>query len=423
MQSLLLNIFIALCVIMVVLMATRKLAALMGQPKVVGEMLAGILLGPTLLGFVAPNLQNALFSSAVLDHLSILSNIGLTFYMFLVGMEFDQTKLQNGGLKQASRLIVLGFVPSFLLGAGTVFALGQFGVLPGGYSGKLMIFMGLTMSITALPVVARILQEKKVLRTRTGSLALLVAGADDVIAWMILAFLLSAVQSSDMMSGLYTFVGTLLFTAIMLLVVKPLLNKLADKVKRVGKLQSESFALIVLLVLLAASVTDFLGVHTVFGAFILGLIMPRGEVIMQQVKIRLEHFMLVLLMPIFFVVSGLQTNLLTMASDPSLLVPLATITIVAFLAKYGFCTLAIRQMGYSWQESSAIGGLLNARGVMGLVIANIGLTTGILNLQLFTLLIAMVIITTACAVPIYNWSMRDRGELRYSTRHEGAGRA
>lgn len=396
---------ITLVLLLVFLQLVSKLFKKAKQPKVIGEMFAGILLGPSFFGLLAPDLQNKFFSPDVLMVLSVLSNIGLTLYMFLIGLKLDFKHFKREQFKSSIFVLVLGFFPSILLGGTTVYFMMEQLSDNNKSLVEIALFVGLAMSITAFPVVVRILNEKQIVNTNVGVLTIMIAGMEDVVAWILLALLLSFLHDSNLLQGIMTVIGTVSFTLFVFYIVKPLLKRIGEKVEQNKKILENQFAVIIFIVLAGGALTDFIGVHTVFGGFIIGVAMPRKELFQREVTLRLESLVVVLLIPIFFVCSGMNTNLMKIVSNTTLILPLITVIIVSFVGKYGFSVLSLRKIGYSWRESSAIGGLLNARGVMGLIVANIGLTEGILSQEIFTILIVMVIITTLCASPIYNISM------------------
>lgn len=371
-------------------------------------MSAGILLGPSVFGLFAPELQQELFSQDVIMILSILSNIGLTLYMFLIGLELDFSYFKREQFENSVFVLIFGFFPSILFGGVTVyFLMGEFSdsIHP---AIVVALFAGLAMSITAFPVVVRILSEKRIINTQLGVFTIMVAGMEDVVAWILLALLLSFVHDADLLKGAFTILGTTAFTLCILYILKPWLRRFGNKIEKQGKLSKNQFAAIILMVLGGAAVTDIIGVHTVFGGFLVGIAMPRKEILQREVSLRLEHLVVVLLLPVFFVCSGMNTNLIRLFSNSTFILPLIAIIAVSFIGKYGFSVLSLRKTGYSWRESSAISGLLNARGVMGLIVANIGLTENIFSDEMFSIMIVMVILTTLCASPIYNISKAER---------------
>lgn len=402
------SLLFTLFIILIALQISGELFRSIKQPAVVGEMVAGILLGPTLLGYFYPSISEYLFTSDILSGLSTISNIGLTLYMFFIGMELNIGKFNSEKGKQVTYLSLFGFLPSFILGAlSSFFFLSKFG---NGHTIIFIIFSGLIMSITALPVIARILHEKQLMHTKLGSIILLVAAIDDILAWTLLAFLLSALKVNSLANGWITFGGIILFIVITICILKPILYAFGQKIERQGILYQRQLVLILILILGAASITEFLGVHTILGAFIFGMCIPNTSLVLRsEINRRLEPLVVTFLMPLYFVHSGLQTDLTKVLFNIHLFFPTIVIIFTTFICKYGFCTIAIRRLGYSWQEASAYGGLLNAKGVMGLIISNIGLSTGILTADIFSIFIIMIVSSTALATPIYNLSSKLSG--------------
>lgn len=384
----------------------------LNQPKVVGEMIAGILLGPSFMGFFFPTLSKNIFSPNILLCISSISNFGLTIYMFLIGMELGNMEFNKGKGKQIINFSFFSFLPPFLMGILTsLFLIDKYG---GPHPVIFSVFLGLIMSITALPVIARILQEKKLMSKNLGSIILIVAGIDDIIAWTILAFALSTLQAKHLTNGFFTFGGTVLFFLITIYGIKPWVNSVIQKVENQSLICTQQIAFILTLILGASSITEYIGIHAFFGAFILGICMPKSQRLQSELKIRLEPLITILFMPLYFINSGLNTDFTKILFNSNLLLPLFMIVIVSCLSKYGFGTLAIRRLGFSWSEASAFGGLLNAKGVVGLVLANIGKSTGVINIEIFTILIIMIIISTLLVSPIYHLSLSDLSRRSFS---------
>jgi Kef-type K+ transport system membrane component KefB len=264
--------------------------------------------------------------------------------------------------------------------------------------------MGTALAITAFPMLARILHEKKLINSKIGVLSLLSASFQDVVSWIMLALVTGMALNKRAYNGLITFFGALIFIAVVFFVVKPLLNKMTMEVESQGEIDQPRFSVILVLLLLSALITDYLGLYSVFGGFILGLAMPRTVVFQKQVSLKIKDFMVVMLLPIFFAFSGLNTNLIVL-QNISVLIPCLVILLFSILGKYVICTLTMKYSGFSWRESSAIGGLINARGLMELLVANIGLSYSVISSDLYSILVLMAIITTLGASPIYNYSL------------------
>ncbi|HEX6292667.1 MAG TPA: cation:proton antiporter [Herpetosiphonaceae bacterium] len=394
----------ALAVIVGFSQLMSRLALAVGQPRVVGEMVAGLLLGPSLFGLIAPELHQALFSPDVKAVLYVLGNIGLTTYMFLVGAEIDRDWLVGGQIQRAVILAVSGIVPSFLLGVAVGYWLHGALALEHISALKFAFFMGCASSITAFPMLARILQERGLSNSLIGSLTLVAASIDDAVAWSFLAIITAMFQARTLFAGLATILGGIMFTAMMLVVVRPMVRPLGDATERSGTLSQPGLAFVLLILLGAAWFTDYIGIFSVFGGFITGLCMPRTQILRRELRDRLLDFNVVLLIPVFFTYSGLNTRFNGLTGI-ALLVPFLIVLLAAVVGKYGGCGLTMRMMGFSWRQSSAIGGLMNARGLMELMLINLGLAYGMITQDVFSILMLMTIITTAMAMPIYRLSL------------------
>lgn len=374
-----------------------------GQPKVVGEIIAGILLGPTLFGLIAPEWQPMLFSPQVKPFLDVLGQIGIVLYMFLVGTAVDQPDQEESLVRQAGILGLSGILPVFAAGAVTAYWLYGELSLPQVDRLTFSFFMGIALAITAFPVLARILHDVGLTDTRIGTLTLTAASMNDAVAWWLMALFLSWVNAEGWTEGLYRAGAGLLVAAFVLLVLKPMLRGFGRKVGSSGRMTHTELGVLLLLLFGAAWLTDFIGLHALFGSFLMGMAMPRSKTLNLVLQTKLQDFVVVFLVPVYFTYSGIQANLLGIF-DWAILWPSLILLIVAFLSKYASCTLAMRSMGFSWKESSSVGGLMNARGLMELIIANIGLSHGIISGNVYSILVLMAIVTTMLAVPMFNWS-------------------
>ncbi|MGW7519997.1 cation:proton antiporter [Streptomyces sp. NPDC054796] len=411
--ALALKILPALIVVLVASAVCGRLAIAVKQPRVLGEMVAGVLLGPTFLGMLLPDIQQRLFPAEVKSFLYVLSTIGLTLYMFLVGvgMEHGERGEAKKTGRQATVLAMSGVLPALVLGAGA-------GVLwydelsRGDISrAEFAFFVGSALSITAFPMLARILYERGLQHSRLGKLSLVAASMDDAAAWCLLA-VLSAVHAGTGLTGaLRTIVLVAIFAALMLLVVARLLRPLGATVARTGRLAPGQMYLVAVIVLTAGWFTDFIGVYSVFGGFIAGLAMPRNAAFREALHGRMMDFVCVFLLPVFFAFSGLNTKL-GGVTDGTMLLALGTLLAAGFAGKYVGCGLTMRAVGYSWRESWAVGGLMNARGLMILIFINIGLAQKMITQELFSMLVLVAVITTAGAVPLFRWALPPRHEAR-----------
>jgi Kef-type K+ transport system membrane component KefB len=387
------QILLQLIVILVVVQIFGYLCGRIGQQWVIGEILAGLALGPSLLGAFLPGLKIQLFPVAALPTLQTLGDIGLVLYMFSLGARLD-THLM---LRQSRTAIVTSIstiLLPLLLGA----LLGFF-LYPGlaGQHANLVSFIllvGTAMAVTAFPVLARLLAEKDMLGTRVGMLALTCAAIDDVIAWCLLAIVVALIHARGLTSSLLTIGLTILFIGFMLGMLRPLLAY-ADR-----RIQSKQVlvALSIILLLLSAYATNAIGIHPVFGAFLMGIILPRRTVFIEQVR-SLDQVNNLLFLPLFFVYSGLRTQI-GLISAPALWLICLLVLAVACAGKILSGSLSVRWMGESWRESLSLGVLMNTRGLVDLIVLNIGLDLGVLSPTLFAMLVIMAIVTTMMASPL-----------------------
>jgi Kef-type K+ transport system membrane component KefB len=396
------NLLVLIAQIGVVLIAARLVGTVfrrLRQPQVVGEMVAGILLGPSLLGWAAPGVFGTLFPPSSLGFLSSLSQIGLLLFMFLVGLALDTHALKTQG-RTAVVTSYASIVAPFLLGALLAFYLyPRLSSDSVGFTG-FTLFMGAAMSVTAFPVLARILTERDMVRTRVGSLTLACAAVDDVTAWYILAGIVALVRSTEEQFPLWlTLVGSAVYVGAMFLVVRRALERLETSFRTRGELTHDMIALVVLLVLGSAWTTEWLGIHALFGAFLAGTIMPRNPDLMHELAKRFESVTVVLFLPLFFAFTGLRTAI-GLVSGVRMWFYCALIILVAVAGKLGGSMLAARATGLPWREAAAIGILMNTRGLMELVILNIGLDIGVISPTLFSMMVVMALVTTFATTPL-----------------------
>lgn len=391
--------FILACCRIVGLIAKR-----FGQPQVVGEMIAGVVMGPSLFGLLFPHAQAHIFPKASLTITYAVAQIGLVLYMFLVGVEF-QVDLIRKRLRSAASVSLAGIITPFMLGSLLALALvgnGQY-FAPNVARWEAMLFMGAAMSITAFPMLARIIYERGLTGTSLGTLALAAGSMDDAAAWCILAIVLASFNSNPVIA-FSAIGGGVLYGVFVLTIGKRLLDRLGRKVERDGAMSSPVFTFVLMLVMIAAWFTDAIGIYAVFGGFILGTAMPRGQ-FARELERRLEPLTTNFLLPLFFVYSGLNTRL---GLVDSLL--LWGVALVIFLAacfgKGVACWLAARLNGEENREALAIGTLMNSRGLMELIILNIGLERGVITPTLFTIMVMMAILTTLMASPVFEFVYR-----------------
>lgn len=373
----------------------------LGQPAAVGEMIAGVLLGPSLFGLIFPELHDTLFPSDSMPALYLLSQLGLTLYMFIVGTEFEIGHFQQHG-KTAASVSIVGIIAPFALG-GLISAWlhAKGGFFPPNIPLYIaVLFMGASIAITAFPMLARIIDENHLAGTTLGSLTLAAGAINDVAAWCILALILSC-SSGEWTSLFVTLAGLTLFGCLSLLILRPLLSRFMKSTETHQRLTNEQFTLILGLVIVGACFTTAIGIHSVFGAFLMGCAMPRGFVC-DSLKKRLEPITLCLLVPLFFAYSGLRTRL-DLVSTPWLLFVTAVVLIAACVGKGVACWAAARWTGESQGTALALGSLMNARGMMGLIILIVGKEHGIIGPELFSILVLMAILTTLFATPAFRW--------------------
>lgn len=372
------------------------------QPQVIGEMVAGILLGPSLLGWLAPGVSAALFPSTSLSLLNGLSQIGLVVFMFLVGLEFNPRHLRG---KKRTAIVTshASIIAPFLLGSALALYLYPKLSDDSVKFTHFMLFMGTAMSITAFPVLARILTERKLVRTPLGALAISCAAVDDISAWTILAGVVLLVRSSSSALPLsLALLLALIFIGIMLFGIRPLARRLEVAYHKQGKITQDMLAFIFLIVMISAWITELLGLHALIGAFLAGVVMPKAEDFVHALLGKLEYICVVLFLPLFFAFTGLRTSV-GLVQGGEMWFYCALIFAVAVLGKFGGATLAAHATGTPWHEAAALGVMLNTRGLIELVVLNIGLDIGVLSPALFTMLVLMALLTTFMTTPLLDW--------------------
>jgi Kef-type K+ transport system membrane component KefB len=369
------------------------------QPQVIGEMLAGVLLGPSLLGWVAPGVAAALFPPSSLAALNALSQVGLLVFMFVVGLELNPRLLQGRGrtallISHASILI-----PAFL---GALLALYLYPRLSNGQVRftHFALFLAISMSITAFPVLARILIDRGLLRTEVGAMAIACAAFGDITAWCLLAVVVALVRSGHLSGMLFwaQTIGLFAYVGVAIFLVKPALARLVIWRQRQGGVAREIVLVCLLAAFGSALITEGLGVHAVFGAFLIGALMPKEREFTHALTERLEGVTL-LLLPLFFAATGLRTSI-ALVSGAQMWFYCALVVAVAIIGKVGGATVTARASGMGWRESGAIGVLMNTRGLMELIVLNIGLEIGVISPALFTILVLMALVTTFMAGPL-----------------------
>lgn len=380
-----------------------------GQPAVIGEIVAGIILGPSIVGLIFPQINEFLFPAASLITLNFLSQIGLILFMFIIGMELDLKAIG----KQAYGAVIIShasIIIPYTLGMGLAYFI-YHDYAPAGISFlSFALFMGIAMSITAFPVLARILKEKGLTRSNLGILALTCAAADDLTAWCILAAVIALVKSGSSFSVLYTIGLAILYVLLMFKLVKPLLERLGNIYTNKEKLQTPIIAVLFIMLIVSAYVTSIIGIHALFGAFIAGVIMPSSFSFRKIVVDKIEDVSIVLLLPLFFVITGLRTQI-DLLNESHLWITFGWILLVALAGKFGGSALAAKITGQSWKDSLSIGILMNTRGLMQLIVLNIGYDLGILSPHIFAMMVLMALVTTFMTGPaldLINWLMPEK---------------
>jgi K+:H+ antiporter len=402
-----LQFFLQLAVILLFCRLVGAIAVRFGQPQVVAEMLAGVLLGPSLFGLVWPDAQHWLFpwdsTQQMRDTQSYLfpaSQLGLALYMFVVGMEFRVDIVQQK-LKSAVAVSIAGILTPLAFGAGLAWIFFYYTNLFPGKASLLdaMLFLGASMSITALPVLARIIQFKKLSGTTIGTVALGAGAINDAAAWCLLAVVLSSLDH-NWSHALVNISGGVAYVAFTLLVVRPLFARAKTWLVKEGTLTEAGFVVALALMALGAWFTDLIGLHAVFGAFVIGAAMPSGVVVRDLIG-RIQPLTVALLLPLFFTYSGLNTKI-GLLNSGFLWLMCGAVLFAAVVGKGVACWLAARATGIANREALGIGTLMNARGLMELIIINIGLQRGIISEGLFAVLVIMAVVTTVMASPLFD---------------------
>lgn len=414
--ELVLKLFLQLTVILATCRLVVLVGRYLGQTPVVGEMIAGVLLGPSLFGLLAPSAQQWLFPTQALikvgdvtmatSHPSMailygISQIGLALYMFLVGLEFNgalfRQQLKGAGLVSGTGVVI----PFILGGAVAMHFYGNADFFRNSMPPwAVAVYMGASMSVTAFPVLARILHDKGIANTRFGTLALVCGLINDAIAWCLLAIILAGLKAS-LHIAVVAIGGGILYVLVMIVFARRALWTFSRLTERENGVTKPTLTVVLMIMMFCAWFTDFIGIHLVFGAFILGTVMPGGR-FAGEVRKNTEFLTTSFLLPVFFVYSGLNTKI-GLLNTSKLWVVAGLIILIAIVGKGLACMLAARSAGETWREAAAIGALMNARGLMELIILNIGREYGIITQTLFTIMVLMAIITTVMTSPLFQW--------------------
>lgn len=396
--------------IIVVLIAVRLFAWIfrhIGQPGVIGEIVAGIVLGPSVCGALFPQFFGFLFQPSSLKNLELISQIGLVLFMFVIGMEVDFKVLKNK-INQTLVISHAGILVPFLLGVLSSYliyeeyASSQVAFLP------FALFIGISMSITAFPVLARIIQERNMTKEPVGILTIASAANDDVTAWCLLAVVIAITKAGTFGGALYTVLLTLLYILIMFLLVRPFLKRIGDVYSNKEVINKAFVSFILLVLIISSTITEILGIHALFGAFIAGVVMPSNFGFRKVMMDKVEDIALVFFLPLFFAFTGLRTQI-GLVNSPEMWMLCLMLILVAVTGKIGGCAIAARVVGEKWKDSFVIGTLMNTRGLMELVALNIGYELGVLPPSIFVLLVIMALVTTFMTTPLLDlveWSFK-----------------
>ncbi len=404
-MSALARLLLQIVLVIVVARLFGMLARRLRQPSVIGEMAAGIALGPSLFGAIAPATFSAIFPPASLGTLQFLSQIGVILFLFSVGLDFHWHHVRHRA-RAAVVISNVSIIVPFMLGILTAAVLYGGHAPPGISRTSFALFMGIAMSITAFPVLARILQERRMMTTPIGALALMCAAVNDVIAWTLLAFVVAVVSSAGSPSTVFVMLGlTIAFVLAMVFVVRPSSHRLFDRASADDPFAGGRVAVAFALLFASALATELIGVHALFGAFVAGATLGASEEFRDRLRQQLEAFTSVLLLPLFFVFTGLRTQIGLIGNLEAATICLCVI-VVASLGKLGSSAVAARATGLDWNQSFVLGALMNTRGLMELIALNVGYDLGVISPQMFTILVVMALVTTAMTGPLVTLAAR-----------------
>lgn len=395
--AVLFHVLVAMVVIVLAARACGALFARLSQPAVVGEVIAGIALGPSVLGALAPSVSLALLPPNVAPYLGILAQVGVILFMFLVGLELDTSLLRD---KPHAALAIshASIVAPFVLGALTALWLYPHLSSSDVPFDLFAMFMGVAMSITAFPVLARLLIDRGMNKSRLGVLALSCAAVDDVTAWCLLAVVASMADARAKGAGL-TIILTLAYVALMFGVVRPLVSRYVRRLEARAELSRTTITVVLIGLLLSAIATEAIGIHAIFGAFLLGAVIPHNSKLAESLTVKLEDLVVILLLPAYFAFTGMRTQI-GLVSGLTHWFMCGAIVLVACLGKFGGTFIAARVSGLPNRESASLGALMNTRGLMELVVLNLGLDLGVISPTLFAMMVLMAIVTTCMTSPL-----------------------
>jgi len=391
------------------------------QPRVISEVLVGILLGPSAFGYI-PNFTATVFPPASLPLLAIVANLGLIFFLFLVGMELDPSVLRQHA-KKAVFTSIGGIVVPFGLGAAVSWLLYNTYMLepqvtptgvvkPAPSFGAFLAFVGVAMSITAFPVLARIMTERNLLQTPVGTATIAAAAVDDVVAWTLLAIVVSVLNATSMLTALYIFLVSVAWALMCIFAIRPLLRKMVlytesseavnSPLSRVIPVSELSIFVMFVFLFISSFITEIIGIHAIFGAFLAGLVTPHDHGFAHKLTEKIEDLVTLVFIPLYFTASGLRTQI-GLLNDWQSWGFVVLVTVVACAGKIIGCTSASRLSGMPWRESWAVGILMNTKGLVEIIVLNIGLDAGVINTKIFTIMVLMAIITTLLTSPLIAW--------------------
>ncbi len=389
--------FIAVVIVMLFARLCGSLMPKIRQPRVMGEVLAGLLLGPTLFGVIAPHLQSAIFASDIVPYIGVAANLGLIFFMFLIGLEVDLGQLRGRARMTLAVSNTALLIPLML---GMLVALPLYPLLaPSARFAAFALFVGVSMSVTAFPVLARIISERRMLKRPLGALALSAAAIDDVSAWFLIALATAVASAGSGLAVLETIGWAAVFCLGMALLVRPVLARAAVAYDEAGRVPGTWITVIFAGVLLSAIATETIGIAVIFGAFVMGIVMPRHAGLSEDITRRVEDFVLTLLLPLFFAYTGLRTNVALLGTGELVLITLG-LCAIAIVGKYGGTLIAARVIRLPWRESAVLGALMNTRGLTELIVLNLALNLGVISQALFAALVIMALVTTFMAGPL-----------------------
>ncbi len=367
-----------------------------GQPSVIGEILAGIIIGPSVLGKILPDFLKFLFPQNSYNNIQVLSQIGLILFMFILGMELDINVIK---MNPVGTLLIsnIGIIFPFLLGVGLAFIIYTKCASSNTTFIAFALFMGISMSITAFPVLASILREKKLINTTIGTLTIAYASIDDVLAWCILALAVAISSNSSVISALTTILFSIIFILVMIFLVRPIIRQLESIIKN----NISIFTLKIIILFMSAFLSEAIGIHALFGGFLAGVVMPKNEISRKVIVAKIEDFCTVILMPLFFASTGLRAQF-GLLNQPYLWGICFLIIILAVTGKFIGIALAVRLTGQTWKNALSIGVLMNTRGLMELVVINIGYELNIFTAEMFSIMLIMALFTTIITGPWLN---------------------